>query len=301
MKDDTMSVIGQSLFNFQAALKESGSSFEEYLDKYLPLIPRSALRFVARRFSSSQCNSVDALIVPSHPMLDVLRGYGVSNRAEVIPTGIEMEQFHQGDGAAFRRNYDIDESRPVMVHVGRIAFEKNIDFLIRVLAQVRTRVADVLLLIAGEGPARASLEKMVRTKGLQDNVMFVGYLGRNGELQDCYAAGDTFVFASRTETQGLVLLEAMALGVPVVSTAVMGTKEVLARGKGSLIAEEDVYDFTAKAVKILTDQELRRRLSVEAREYAQTWTAPVLAERMLAFYGEVLGLEVSRIKNAVGM
>ena len=275
--------------------------FEEYLDKYLPLISRSALRFVARRFSSSQCNSVDALIVPSHPMLDVLRGYGVSNRAEVIPTGIEMKQFHHGDGTAFRRNYGIAESRPVTVHVGRIAFEKNIDFLIRVLEQVRIQVPEVLLLIAGEGPARESLERMVKAKGLQDNVMFVGYLGRDGELQDCYAAGDTFVFASRTETQGLVLLEAMALGVPVVSTAVMGTKEVLAGGKGSLIAEENVDDFTAKTVMMLTDHELRERLSVEAREYAQTWTAPVLANRMLDFYGAVLGKEVLTMKGVVGI
>ena len=262
--------------------------FEEYLDKYLPLIPRQILRFIARRFSSSQCNSVDSLVVPSQAMLDVLRDYGVTNQAAVIPTGIKLDQFHQGNRDSFREKFSIPESRPVLVHVGRIAYEKNIDFLIKVLDRVRRVIPDVLLVIAGEGPAKASLERQVAEQNMQDNVLFVGYLSRDGELQNCYASGDAFIFASRTETQGLVLLEAMALGVPVVSTAVMGTKEVLADGKGSLIAEENLEDFAEKTVKILQDHDLRARLASEAAEYAKEWTAPVLADKMLDFYQSII-------------
>jgi glycosyltransferase involved in cell wall biosynthesis len=172
--------------------------------------------------------------------------------------------------------------------VGRLAFEKNIDFLLRVLVRVKARVPDVLLLIAGEGPARRDLERQALLLGIENNTRFVGYLDRDGPLEDCYCAGDAFIFASNTETQGLVLLEAMALGVPVVSTAVMGTKEVLAEGRGCLIAEEDEQDFADKCLRLLGDADLRATLSRAAVEYASTWAAPALTDRLLDFYAEIL-------------
>jgi glycosyltransferase involved in cell wall biosynthesis len=119
-------------------------------------------------------------------------------------------------------------------------------------------------------------------------VRFVGYLDRAAELPDCYRAADAFVFASRTETQGLVLLEAMALGVPVVSTAVMGTRDVVGPARGALVAADDERDFAGKVVGLLLDPALRARLSAEGREYVRTWSAAALAERMEAFYRRVL-------------
>ncbi|HEC12581.1 MAG TPA: glycosyltransferase family 4 protein [Acidiferrobacteraceae bacterium] len=260
--------------------------FEEYLYNYIPFLPSSWLKFVARRFSCAQCNDLDALVVPSVAMLDVLRCYGVRSDAAVIPTGIELADFKTGDGAAFRRQYGIPAERSTLVHVGRIAHEKNIDFLLRMLVVVRQHIADVLLVIAGEGPALKHLRKLAHTLQLEDNILFVGYLSRGSGLQDCYSAGDVFVFASRTETQGLVLLEAMALGVPVVSTAVMGTQDILLEGKGARVAREEPGDFADKVVSVLSNRQLRQTLSVEARSYAQVWTADLIADRMLAFYEE---------------
>lgn len=262
--------------------------FEQYLDNYVPLVPSAWLRALARRFSAAQCNDVDALVVPSRAMLDVLLGYGARTPARVIPTGIELKQFSQGDGPRFRARHGIAQDRPVLVHVSRLAFEKNIDFLIRMLALVKESVPSVLLVVAGEGPARRGLEAQARELGLADNTLFVGYLDRDGALEDCYSAGAAFVFASRTETQGLVLLEALALGVPVVSTAVMGTREVLGEGRGSLIADEDEQAFADKCVRILRDPILRESLAREGQVYAQSWGAPALAERMLGFYEDVL-------------
>ena len=261
--------------------------FEEYLDKYLPWLPRKLLRLLARRFSVSQCNAVDALVVPTQPMLDVLLGYGVRGRTEVIPTGIPREAFAQGDGRRFRARHDIAADRPVLLYVGRVAHEKNLEFLLEVLAAARRQRPDLLLVIAGEGPARAGLEKRVTRQGLTGNVRFVGYLERSHDLPDCYAAADVFVFASRTETQGLVLLEAMKLGIPVVSTAVMGTAEIMRDGRGGLVAEEDVGHFAAQVERVLADTALRERLQQEARIKADEWTAPATAERMLALYASL--------------
>ncbi|AFL74923.1 glycosyltransferase [Thiocystis violascens] len=263
--------------------------FEQYLHHYVSFVPSSWLQRAARYFSAAQCNDVDALAVPSQAMLDILSRYGVKTPARVIPTGIELIQFSQGDGMRFRARYRIPPERPVLVHVSRLAFEKNIDFILRALARIKKQVPDVLLVIAGEGPARSQLAAQVQALGLSDHTLFTGYLDRDGSLEDCYCAGSAFVFASRTETQGLVLLEAMALGVPIVSTAVMGTKEVLAGGLGSLIAEEDEDDFAAKAVRLLTDPVLREVLSREAVQHARSWSAPVLADRMLQLYDHVSG------------
>ncbi|MBB1126940.1 glycosyltransferase [Thiospirillum jenense] len=262
--------------------------FEQYLNHYVPLIPAAWLRWIARRFSRTQCNTVNGLIVPSQAMLDVLRDYRIETHAAVIPTGIELNQFGHGNGIAFRQRYAIDLDRPLLVHVGRLAFEKNIDFLLKMLCMVKKEIPNVLLAIAGEGPALSSLKDLAHRLGLSENTCFVGYLSRDGALEDCYCAGDAFVFASRTETQGLVLLEAMALGTPVISTAVMGTREILHIGHGCLIAEEHEADFAAQTVKLLKDSALRTELSQQARQYAQLWSAPVLAQRLLTFYDQVI-------------
>lgn len=262
--------------------------FEQYLHHYVPWVPAGWMRGAARHFSTSQCNGVDALVVPSQAMLDVLRDYGIQTPAEVIPTGIDLDQFSQGDGNRFRARHDIPPDRPVLVLVSRLAFEKNIEFILRALVRIKAEVPDVLLVIAGEGPAQRDLERLAEQLGLADNTRFLGYLNRDGSLEDCYRAGTAFMFASRTETQGLVLLEAMALGVPVVSTAVMGTKEVLGDGQGALIAEEDEADFAGKAVRLLKEPDLRKRLAREAVEHAHDWSAPVLADRLLKFYERVI-------------
>lgn len=262
--------------------------FEEYLHCYVPWLPRAWLRALARRVTRSQCNELDALVVPSLPMQEVLRGYGVTVPTAVIPTGIELDAFARGDGARFRREHGIDPLRPVLVYVGRVAHEKNIGFLLEVTAQVRRDRPDVLLLIAGEGPAEEPLRRQAAALGIEHNVRFVGYLDRNGPLQDCYRAGDLFMFASRTETQGLVLIEAMALGVPVVSTAVLGTRDVLRDGEGAAVVPESVPAFAHKVVDLLHDAPRRAELARWARHWARHWGAAALAGRMADFYGEVV-------------
>jgi 1,2-diacylglycerol 3-alpha-glucosyltransferase len=258
--------------------------FEEYLYHYVPLVPKRYMRIIARRFSRHQGNSLDGMVVPSHPMLQVLKDYGVTTPTEVIPTGIEPESFRQGDRAAFREKYQIAQDRPVLLFVGRVAFEKNIGFLLNVLQRVRQHIPEVLFLIAGEGPALKSLTHEAQALGLSGNVQFIGYLDRHTELNSCYRAADLFIFASRTETQGLVLLEAMAQGIPVVSTAELGTRDVLREGLGVLIAKEELDDFSGKVMRLIRDADLRRTLGEAGRDYAHTWSASKQAERLLAFY-----------------
>ena len=272
--------------------------FEEYLDKYLPWLPRQALRYAARRFSRSQCGEVDALVVPTRPMLQVLRDYGVDKPAEVIPTGIPAGAFSGGDGNRFRRRHGIGPERRIMLYVGRVAHEKNIDFLLQVVDRVRQTHPQVLLVIAGEGPATKHLQRLGESMRLDRHLGFVGYLSREQDLPDCYAAGDVFAFASRTETQGLVLLEAMQAGTPVVSTAVMGTAEVMADRRGGLVAQERLDDFAEKVRQLFDDAALAARLREEAIEKAAEWSAPATAERLAALYAQCVEARVQRVPLA---
>jgi glycosyltransferase involved in cell wall biosynthesis len=262
--------------------------FEEYLHHYMPLLPDAVARAFARTVSRLQCNAVDAVVAPSRQLADVLAAYGVTRPIRTIPTGLDLDEFTGGDGVAFRAQHGIAADRPVMLLVGRVAHEKNIGFLLEVLAAVRRDVPNALFVIAGEGPALAGLRRDIAAADLAGHVLLVGYLDRRGALLDCYRAADVFVFASRTETQGLVLLESLALGVPVVSTAVLGTKEVLHEAEGAIVVEEDITAFATAVTRVLREPELRARLRHAGRDFvAQRWSSTEMAARLLGLYEDL--------------
>jgi len=268
--------------------------FEEYLHHYVPILPRALGRGLARRFTRSQCRAVAALIAPSEPMRAVLLGYGVTTPVHVIPTGLSAHQFEPGCGARFRAAQALPAHRPLVLYIGRVAHEKNIEFLLRVFAAVVARVPNALFVIAGEGPARASLRELAARLGLAEAVHFVGYLDRETALLDCYAAADAFVFASRTETQGLVLLEALAQGAPLVSTARLGTRSILKEGCGAVIVEEALEPFAAATVRVLEDPQLRATLAQQGRRYAREWSSLAMARRLHELYRSVASLAPER-------
>jgi glycosyltransferase involved in cell wall biosynthesis len=122
----------------------------------------------------------------------------------------------------------------------------------------------------------------------------LGYLDRRNELPDCYAAADVFTFASRTETQGLVLLEAMAAGLPVVALAAMGTIDILGARRGALVPEDNPANFALSMVAVLRSNELRRRLTREGQDYANEWSDHRLADRMAKLYCSIVNQQQER-------
>lgn len=275
--------------------------FEEYLQHYAPLLPAGWLRGAARFFSRRQCNAADGVIVPSSAMRERLQAYGVTAPLRVLPTGIPVERFAGGDGAAFRAAHGIAAERPLALYVGRVAHEKNLGFLIDALPRALAAVPELLLLIAGEGPARADLQRRVDALGLNRAVRFVGYLDRARGLPDCYAAADLFVFASRTETQGLVLIEAMAAGTPVLALSAMGTADILAPRKGCLVAADDVHAFANALAHFFVHRRAWSHLPGEARAYAQTWSDAVMAELLASHYRTLRRDHRARTAQAVAV
>lgn len=258
--------------------------FEEYVGHYLPWLPTALARWVARRASRYLCHGVDHLIVPSAQMAEVLDRYGVRTPRTVIPTGIDLAEFSGGDGARFREMHGIGADVPTMVTVSRLSLEKNIAFLLRVLKRLLPRFPALQFLIAGEGPDAVRLRQLVASLGLEHNVRFFGNLDRRSTLLDAYRAGDVFVFASPTETQGLVLIEAMAMGTPIVSTAVMGTATVLRDARSARISGEDEAAFAQHVASLLDSAEDRRALAEAGPLDARAWSTEVLMRRAVELY-----------------
>ncbi|MDP2810373.1 MAG: glycosyltransferase [Rhodocyclaceae bacterium] len=263
--------------------------FEEYIYHYLPLLPRPLLKAAARRLATHQCNGLDAIVVPSRAMHETLADYGVTAPLFILPTGIPVERFDSGNGARFRARHGITPDRPIALFVGRVAHEKNIGFLLEAMNTATRRVGNLLLVVAGEGPALPALRRQAESLGVANNVRFVGYLDRVTELPDCYAAADVFAFASRTETQGLVLLEAMAAGLPVFALAAMGTRDIVEPQRGAVIAPDDPAAFGNGLATLIGNRYRLDTLSAEARDHALEWAAPERARQLVGLYRSLVG------------
>jgi glycosyltransferase involved in cell wall biosynthesis len=268
--------------------------FEDYLHHYLPFIPQFISRKLARTISRRQCNAVDGIVSPSKPMLDVLKQYGIKTPAEVVATGLDDSSFANVDGEHFRMSHDIPLAQPMLLFVGRVAHEKNIGFLLEMHVELIKKHPDALLVITGEGPAEESIKHSIDKLGISNKVRMIGYLDRSHELIACYKAADIFVFASKSETQGLVLLEAMAQGTAVVAIAELGTKSILIEGEGVLIAKDDINDFADKVSVLLSDAPKRQMIGEKGRQYAQEkWGAGILAKKVAKFYKSTINQKSS--------
>jgi len=196
-------------------------------------------RFVTS-LSIGYANLCDLVFAPSQSARDFLLEKGLKTETEIIPTGIYTEKYKQGKGDLFRRSLNIPKEAFVIGFVSRIAPEKNIMFLAKAVSEFMLKVKDAYFIIIGEGTAREDLKNKFKDK----KVVFTGALD-NEKLISAYSAMDIFVFASKTETQGLVITEAMASGVPVVALEAPGVKEVV-RNKinGMLIKKENTKEFS---------------------------------------------------------
>lgn len=261
--------------------------FEEYLHNYVPALPKAALRALARSLARRQCNALDAVIVPSSAMHDTLAGYGVTAPMHRVPTGIPVEHFRRPASAEFRARHGIPADSPLALFVGRAAHEKNIGFLLEAMVHALKETPRLMLVVAGEGPALPGLRRQAETLGIAAQVCFVGYLDRMRELPDCYAAADLFVFASRTETQGLVLLEAMAAGLPVLAFAALGTREIVEPRRGALPAPQEPAAFGAALAALIADPQRRQAMAREAEEFALEWTTEACGRRLAEVYRSV--------------
>ena len=209
---------------------------------YVPGNEEALKRFVIE-LSTGYANLADQVFAPSESVMKLMRERGVESPVDVVPTGIDVNKFLTGDRKEFRAQFNIPENAFVVGHIGRLAIEKNLEFVTKAAAQFLIKYPDAFFLIGGTGPSQELLTEMLNEAGLAKQYCFTGNL-KGKELVNAYHAMDVFIFASKSETQGLVVAEAMACGIPVVALDAPGIREVVTdRLNGCLLMAEKSEDF----------------------------------------------------------
>lgn len=256
--------------------------FAEYTH-YMPIptgIARYLVELISRRFTG-RCQRV---ISPSYRIKQELRKYHVDAPVDVIPTGMDFHDPDElDDDAAIRRRLGVPEGKRVLSMIGRIGREKNISFLLGVMKLLKQRRSDFVFVVTGDGPDLEPLQAEVEELGLEREVMFTGYVTRP-EVFGLLKTTSILVFASLTETQGLVLLESMSMGTPVVAIDAMGVSDLLAEGRGGIPARMDTEDFAEKVERLLDDDALYEEKRREALEKAREWSIERMTDRLLECY-----------------
>ncbi|AFG36202.1 glycosyltransferase [Spirochaeta africana] len=265
----------------------SHTYWERYIKVYLPFLPAIAARRAAIAVTRLRFRKANQIIAPSQSMKAVLQSYKIRKPITIIPTGISADDFSGIDRSLLRARVAWLQGRPagtrVLTFIGRLSQEKNPSFLLPVLEQVRKTLPDTILLYVGDGPGRADLERQAAVRGLQDQVVFLGYLPRT-RLREVYGTTDVFTFPSKTETQGLVTIEAMICGTPVVAIGEMGTREIMNGDNGGFMVPDDQQQFTSRVLQLLNDDRLWQAKSAEARLYAGNYTSAALTDRLVTVY-----------------
>lgn len=267
--------------------------WEEYIHHYIPYFPekmeKSLVRFLTRKFFEG----AKFIIVPTTRMEEKLKEYNVKAQTRVVPTGIPKEEFEGVDKKYEKENsflyekYPFIKGKKILLYVGRVGEEKNLSFLLRSMKKLKEKLKDFVLLIVGDGPKREEYEKMSVQLGIQENVVFTGYMDRK-IIKKVYALADVFTFASKTETQGLVTVEAMICRTPVVAIGIMGTKDVMQGDNGGFMVNDDLEEFTERIYQLLTDEKLYAQKSEEAYRYAMNWTTDKQILKILDVYEKCL-------------
>jgi 1,2-diacylglycerol 3-alpha-glucosyltransferase len=248
---------------------------------YVKIRPSLAVRFV-KWISRVFCNHTDLILAPSQEMKRELLSYGVQKPIEVLPTGIDIPELPQPTHLqTLRKRFPLDKK--LLIFVGRFAKEKNIPLLFDVLQILEQRGVPCHLLLVGDGPDRKRIEEEISKRGITLRITITGYI-RRSDVFSLLACADLFLFPSETETQGLVLLEAMAVGVPVVAADAMGAGEVLQDGRGGVAVPATPQAFADAAFKLLTNPVLYREKQRSAKEKATEWSSKTLTQRLVTVY-----------------
>lgn len=259
-------------------------TYHTQLEQYAHYLPfdtvttRRAATTLTRRYA----NMADAVVVPTEAMRRRLHDVGVTSRVEVVPSGIDLEFFGSGVRREdLRRACGGSSGSRILLFISRLAREKNVDLLLRALAQSPDR--SLHLVLGGEGPAREALEALARELLITDRVSFVGSVGR-AALPDLYAAADAFVFPSASETQGLVLAEALAAGTPVIAVDAPQTRDVLGIHARYVSADPAALAAAFAEIPSLPDPIARASAQLWAGRFAIT----LQTDRMLSLYQDLL-------------
>jgi len=254
-----------------------------YVSPVPQVITNEAIKMIVASFASK----VDVVTTPSESMKKLISRYNIKKEIVVIPNAIDLNIFQEKDEQAckkIREQLELTPEDVILLYVGRLSLEKNIDKIIKSLALIKEKNIDkVKLVLVGEGTAMNQLNSMVKSLGLQQHVKFVGAVDSE-IVKSYYQISDLFTFTSTSETFGMVIIEAMASGLPVLAVRAPGAVDIITDGFDGMLVEDDVFEFAACLELLIKNKDLRKRLAKGAFYTAQRYSIDNISDQMLNLY-----------------
>ena len=262
--------------------------YEDYTH-YVPFVPEFLMRKYLKKSVVEYCNQCDCVIAPSMSIKKMLSEYKISTPIEIIPSGIDVEKFKKDKEKRkeIRRKYEIEENDVVFITASRITKEKNIRFLVKSFFEIKKSLAGIKFFIIGDGAAKKNLEKITKNLNLERDIIFTGFVHKD-RMPDFYQASDIFLFSSLTETQGLVIAEAMASGLLTVAIRSSGVEDMINNGKDGFLTSNSVKEFSETILKIVKDKELIRKISNRARISSKKFSITLWTDKMIKLYQSLI-------------
>jgi len=262
--------------------------YEDY-SHYVPLIPEPVSKKYIRKITTKYSNYCDNIIAPSTAIKKMLVDRGIKAPISIIPSGINIDNFKKDTGqkSEIRKKYDVKSEDILLITACRLTEEKNLGFLVKSFAKIKQRYNDIKFMIVGDGAVRKDLEKMAEELGVKNDVIFTGLVDRT-EIVGLYQASDIFIFASKTETQGLVAVEAMAAGNPVVAIKASGIEDMVKNGEDGFLTSESEEEFSESVLKIVNDKNLREKMSAQAKINSERFSIEPWVGKVVGLYHKLL-------------
>jgi glycosyltransferase involved in cell wall biosynthesis len=269
------------------------TQYDQYAYYVAPL-PQKLTQEVIKKIVSNLADKTDCIVTPSESMKALIKNYGMKNRIEVIPNAIKLSTFREKNELEclkISKRFNLKEDEKIILFVGRVATEKSIDKIIKALGIIKKHgISKTKLLIVGNGPARDELTHLVQALGVEEEVIFCGEVNYE-EIRYYYKIADVFTMASASESFGIVTIEALASGLPVLAVKAPGAMDILTDGFDGLLTDDNIEHFAKALEKIIRDPELRERLSKGALKTSTKYSINIISERMLNLYREIIAIQ----------
>jgi glycosyltransferase involved in cell wall biosynthesis len=258
--------------------------YEKYTH-YIPVVPQPAARVFAKRYSRAFADRAQCVIAPSEGIAWMLKRQGVGTRIEVLPTGINLALAENLE--PIRGQLGLPQQARILLYAGRLAKEKNLETLLQAFRTVAAEEPQAHLVLAGGGPWLSVLQQLASRLGLTQRAHLPGMIARHDVFRWA-AESEAFVFPSVTDTQGLVVAEAMATGAPCVAVNSLAVMGLVRNGENGLLTENSPESLARALLIVLRGEDLRRRMSAGARETAALFSVEACAQRLAAIYEELI-------------
>lgn len=255
---------------------------------FFPFLPKKmAVSYIIKK-AVAYANKCDQIIVPSQSALEIVQKWGVTNpNITAIPSGVERD-FENPTKDIIRKKFAIDADEILLFSDVRLTAEKNVEFLVETVADILKNNRKVKFMAVGDGYLMPKLKEIFAQAGVSEQAIFCGLVDKK-EIKNYFSAGDIFVYSSKSETQGMVITEAMYMGLPIVAVNATGICDLVENNINGFLVSENKSEFMETISKLINDAELRKKMGAESARIArEKYTAQICARKMLEVYNKVI-------------